>query len=373
MARKFLYIVAGLTVLVILTMLALRMWSQELTEMAFVPDAEFTQKPAIETHGYANPDMWISRPGLGSQDPSRWLPREMEPSSTPLGAAVFFVHPSSYFEKSNWNAPVGDTPSRDMAALLVQGMASAFNESADIWAPRYRQATFGAFMTSKPEGHQALDLAYDDVQQAFDQFSKTIDKDRPIVLAGHSQGAFHLRRLIRDRIMGTPLQRRIAAAYIIGWPVSKRHDLPAMGLPACATPDQPGCIASWLAVAEPAETEMLLRAYKRQKGLDGMPVGNSAFVCTNPLTGGEGGEAPASDNLGTLVPLIGERSGFLTAGKIGARCRDDGFLSIGPPPDLDLGPYVLPGNNYHLFDMPLFWANLRRDAANRVAAWNAAQ
>ena len=34
-----------------------------------------------------------------------------------------------------------------------------------------------------------------------------------------------------------------------------------------------------------------------------------------------------------------------------------------------LGPYVLPGNNYHVYDYALFWAAIRRDAERRLAAW----
>jgi hypothetical protein len=33
---------------------------------------------------------------------------------------------------------------------------------------------------------------------------------------------------------------------------------------------------------------------------------------------------------------------------------------------------VLPGNNYHVYDIPMFWMNLRRDVATRLAAWRAA-
>ncbi len=40
---------------------------------------------------------------------------------------------------------------------------------------------------------------------------------------------------------------------------------------------------------------------------------------------------------------------------------------IGTPPDL--GSYVLPGNNYHVYDYSLFWANVRADAARRLAAF----
>jgi hypothetical protein len=34
-----------------------------------------------------------------------------------------------------------------------------------------------------------------------------------------------------------------------------------------------------------------------------------------------------------------------------------------------LGPYVLPGNNYHVYDYALFWAAIRRDAERRLATW----
>jgi hypothetical protein len=30
---------------------------------------------------------------------------------------------------------------------------------------------------------------------------------------------------------------------------------------------------------------------------------------------------------------------------------------------------VLPGNNYHVFDYSLFWANVRADAERRMAAF----
>ena len=40
---------------------------------------------------------------------------------------------------------------------------------------------------------------------------------------------------------------------------------------------------------------------------------------------------------------------------------------IGLPP---LGPYVLPGNNYHVYDYALFWSAIRKDAERRLAAWH---
>jgi hypothetical protein len=46
-------------------------------------------------------------------------------------------------------------------------------------------------------------------------------------------------------------------------------------------------------------------------------------------------------------------------------------VRIGEGPGL--GPLVLPGNNYHVYDYSLFWANIRADAARRTAAFLAKQ
>jgi hypothetical protein len=34
-----------------------------------------------------------------------------------------------------------------------------------------------------------------------------------------------------------------------------------------------------------------------------------------------------------------------------------------------MGPFVLPGGNYHVYDYALYWTNLREDFARRLAAW----
>ncbi|MFC0205540.1 DUF3089 domain-containing protein [Novosphingobium soli] len=370
MARKFLYLICGVTILLLLLLLALRIWSEDLTEMAFVPGVAFAPQQALPPEAWEKPGMWVSRPGLRS-DPAAWRPAGMTPAPGKLPVAVFFIHPTSYIARDAWNASLEDATSRNRAALFVQGMASPFNVAEAIWAPRYRQAAVGAFLTAKPEAARAIDLAYGDVLSAFDVFLRHVPPGKAIALAGHSQGAFLLRRLLRDRIAGTPLAERVVGAWVIGWPVSLQHDLPRMGLPACQRADQPGCVASWLSVADPADTDMLVQAYGRRTGLNGGSVAGSAFLCTNPLTGTPGSSVPAAANLGTLVPDVEARSGTLARGVVPASCGPDGFLHIGPPPKLDLGPYVLPGNNYHLYDVTLFWANLRADFERRTTAWQA--
>lgn len=368
MARKFLYLVAGLIALFIVALVALRFWAQDLSELAFVPRGEFSPQPALAASVYDDPAMWISRPGMGARDPARWLPEGFSgESAQSLPVAVFFLHPTSYMEATHWNAPLDDAESRQRAALFVRGLASPFNRASELWAPRYRQAAFGAFLSQKPAAKAAIDIAYGDVAQAFDHFLKQIDPATPIVIAGHSQGALLVMRLLKDRVAGTPLARRIAAAYVIGWPVSRAHDLPAMGLPACATPDQTGCVVSWASYAEPAEPARIKPGIPAATALDGKPRMDAPPLCTNPLTETIGAAAPADANHGTLVPSDDFSGGKLVKGMVPARCDARGLLLIGPPPEL--GPFVLPGNNYHVYDLPLFWMNLREDFARRVSAW----
>jgi hypothetical protein len=62
------------------------------------------------------------------------------------------------------------------------------------------------------------------------------------------------------------------------------------------------------------------------------------------------------------------QSATLQPGVVGAHC-DKGLLILdGMPPQL--GSFVLPGNNYHVYDYALFWGAIRRDAERRLAAWH---
>ena len=396
MARKFLYLIAVVIALVLAGAIALAIWSRQATEIAFVPHGEFVEQAPLAANAYSDPAMWYSRPGIGKSDPARYVPAVAEKSedtatsalaveaSRPGDAArkadappfaVFFVHPTSYIplaltEQANWNAAIDDGTADYRARLFIKGMASAFNRADEIWAPKYRQAVAGAFLTDKPEASMAIDAAYADVREAFRYFLASVPKDKPIVLAGHSQGSLHILRLLQDEVAGKPVAGRIAAVYAIGWPISIEHDLPVLPLPACATPAQAGCIVTWSSFAEPSDPAMLLTRYSKTPGFDGEPRGEGPILCVNPLTGTPNTSAPASANLGTLVPRDDLSGGDLVAGAVPARCDAQGLLLIGDPPRVGQG--VLPGNNYHVYDIPLFWKNLQGDVVRRVSAWTQA-
>lgn len=365
MARKFLYIVAVLIGLVIAAAIAYRLFGLQMMRAAMVPSSAFEKPKGVNAYDTAK--LWIARPDIPG-NPTLWLPPGVKPA--PAGkAAVFFIHPTSYLNRAAWNAPLGDKEGNERAALFVRGQASVFTAAGEVWAPRYRQATFGAFLTDRKEGRMALDAAYTDVLAAFDAFVAGIDPKRPIILAGHSQGALHLTHLLRDRVAGKPITKRIVAAYVVGWPVSVEADIPALGLPACSGPEATRCILSWQSYAEPAEPEALLKSFDASTAANGRARKGTHMLCTNPVTGTPNSAAPAKANLGSTIPSADLKTATLAIGKIPARCAGRGLLLVGEPPNL--GPYILPGNNYHVYDYSMFWANIRADAARRLAAFEA--
>jgi hypothetical protein len=369
LARRFLYAIAILVALVLAAGIAWTLMQDRLIRLAFVPTAAFAPLPDATAPDYRRAEAWLARPGL-PDDPARWLPAGV---SAPPGvaAATFYVHPTSYLSRDRWNGPLDDAASNARLRLFAQSQASVFTATGTVWAPRYRQATLGTFLAmDDPRARAALDFADRDIVRAFGMFLAAQPADRPIILAAHSQGSFHLLRLLREEVAGRPLARRIVAVYAAGWPVSVTADLPALGFPACRTPRQTGCILAWQSFAEPADTRQLRASFGATPGFTGAARADTPMLCVNPLTGREGGVAPASANRGALVPEDGLKSATLVPGGIGARCADDGVLLIGAPPR-GFNSYVLPGNNYHVFDYALFWANLRADAVARLAEYEA--
>lgn len=376
MARKFLYLIALVIALFIAAGFIAVIWSREIAQLAFVPSRDYENLNTLSGNAYSDPAMWISAPityrkGTSAGDPARWLPQNYSKTALDTSPsrpfAVFFIHPTSFLDRAHWNAPLQDEASRELADLYVKGMASPFNRAAEIWAPRYRQATIGAFLTQDTNAAKALNLAYQDIAQAYDFFIKHSDPKAPIILVGHSQGARHLLHLLKDKIASSEQRRRVAAIYAAGWPISVHHDLPSLKVPACQAQNQTGCLLSWVSFAEPANPGEMLGTYRNSVGFDGQLRANSALLCVNPLSGTAHATASKAMNIGTLVPNAQLNGGSLIASAVPARCDDSGLLLIGDPPEM--GAAVLPGNNYHVYDIPLFWANLRQDAERRVNAW----
>ena len=181
--------------------------------------------------GWRGPDL--------ANDPSEWLPDGVQQRRTG-DAAIFYIHPTTYLERDRWNAPLqpgGETEFRTQ--LFVQSQASAFNGAATGLGAALSPGglrRLPARTARTPTRRSTSPMR--DVAAAFDQFLERKAGDRPIILAGHSQGALHLERLLKregrgqaDRQAdGRGLCRRLADQH-------RRRPARRSACPPCTTPD----------------------------------------------------------------------------------------------------------------------------------------
>jgi len=319
---------------------------------AMTPSTGFEETDVPAAPDYAQQANWAALPGE--------LPRAeaLVDGSEPPGD-VFFLHPTTYFWRGGWNAPVGGLLTRLITAVTLDGQASAFDQAGRIFAPRFRQMTLSGFDRADVR-ERALDLAYSDVKRAFEYYLDHYDRGRPLVLAGHSQGSRFLLRLLQDFFVGSPLRERLVAAYPVGarvfmGPVERGE----MAIPICEDARQTGCLVSWRSFARGADPSGDIHPGE---------LGEVETVCVNPISWEQDERpVPAHENLGSIpIPIFGSIP-KPQPGLVGASC-EDGILWINPPGGCRYAIAHSEGN-YHAYDYELFYVNVQRNARQRVDAY----
>lgn len=319
----------------------------------FVSNYAFTNP--LGTPDYSNPDYWAAHPG--KKDPSDSIPLPLREGYRPDSTVdVFFVYPTTYTDKQKslgWNAPIDNAElnaKTDYSSILYQ--ASVFNEAGKVYSPRYRQANFYCyFPKTKADTTQALaafELAYEDVKTAFLYYMQHDNKGRPIIIASHSQGTTHTKRLLKEFFDGKELQNQLVAAYLAGMQVEPDY---FTSIQPCNTPDQTGCFCSWRTFREGYKPDYVLSE-------------KDTAVVTNPLTWNKNKpQAERSDNPGGLLLNFNKLIKGVTNAKI-----NSGVLWTEKPHFF--GNLLFTTKNYHVADINLFYKSIRDNAKQRVAAFS---
>lgn len=337
------------------------------------PPFEFGEKDSPSPPDYADPDTWAALPGR-EDGAEAFPPNSKYPEAQATAPAdVFFVHPTGYESPEHWNAPWDDEAAAEQTLGMMLYLASSFNAAAKVYAPRYRQVTVYAVMESGPSGIKAVELAYSDVARAFEHFIKHFNQGRPFILAGHSQGSMHAMRLLQEKIIGTPLAKRMVAAYVVGYAIPRA----IKGIePSCA-PSQTGALIAYNSFSPKGDSRFFTRG--ACIWLDGkyQRVNGRPLVQVNPLSWLDGGgPVPASANPGSLpVTEDAYPQGELKAGVTGADASGE-VLRISVPGvsgftgDSSGVPFLNADfGDYHNFDYQLFYESIRRNALERVRAF----
>ena len=264
-----------------------------------------------------------------------------------LQADVFFVYPTLLIDHkdTSWNASIEDTAIRDgVKKWIIPYQAAAWASAARIFVPYYRQNHYRAFFEPHlgQGGQQAKEFAYNDVKAAFQYYMRYENKGRPLILAGHSQGAMHLKKIAQEFFDGTELQKQLVAAYLIGTRVLEddfKH------LKPLTSAEQTGGYVSW-------------NSYKKGN-LPKYADWYKGAVTTNPITWDNSTTSDLSGHKGLLYYDEQLISSSLSVEVV------DGLLWVSLP-KVPKRFWVSFIKDYHRFDISFFWQDINENASLRV-------
>ena len=340
-----------LLVILLLFTFANSSWGDGINKLVTEGSDPVLPKSPAQKPDYRKLSNWAASPF--KKDASDSIPDFLKDEIRDARADVFFIHPTSYSSLEGteaWNADVNNkevNQATDSWSILLQ--ASVFNGSCRVFAPRYRQANVIAFdFFGTAPANQAFDLAYRDIKVAFLFYLKNYNEKRPIIIASHSQGSLHAIRLLQELFDGKPLQKQLVCAYVIGYHIEKNA---FRKLPVGERPDQTGCFVGWRTYAKGA----IPHAIVAEKG-------NS--FCVNPLTW------TTSEQWGSRNLHLGLMNGFKT---IVPHTADAAIEPTSKILWVDfhgiINGKVEQMKNLHVYDINLFWMNIRQNIRQRVDAF----
>ena len=271
-----------------------------------------------------------------------------------LKADVFYIYPTLLTDKNNnsWNSDLQDSKqNQQVKDIAIKYQASAWANAGRIYSPYYRQVHYRSFFEpyTSNGGIKAGIIAYDDIKKSFEYYLKHFNNGRPIIIAGHSQGAYHCKLLLKDYFDGKELQNQLIAAYIPGTRVDKDEFTTINHL------NDPKDVKGYLSW----NTFRINKKPKKGKHPAHFSWKKKQAV-TNPITW---------DN-STESKLIEHKGLFFYDKRIYPRSIKikiyDGLVWSSVPKNIKGSTLLKLISNYHFGDVNLFWKDISENAKLRV-------
>lgn len=296
---------------------------------------------------YSNVDYWAAHPN--KWDPSDSIPKPLRGKTYEKNVDVFFVHPTTLTELKDTiyiNANIDDSVinyKTDYSSILYQ--ASVFNERANIYAPRYRQAHIQMyFEKDSAKKYAAFNKAYEDVKAAFEYYLKNENKGRPIIIASHSQGTTHTMRLLKEYFDNKQLHKQLVCAYLVGMGVKKNmYEV----IKPCEDSSQTGCYNSW-------------RTYRVDYKSSEINHNDTSIAVVNPINWKNTNEIGEKEmQKGAILYNFNKIFNHTQNAKV-----EGNALWVSHPKFP--GSVLYTSKNYHIGDINLFYMDIRTDVARRI-------
>ena len=287
-------------------------------------------------------------------DASNWafLPGDLHDAR----AVLFMVAPTvDLGTGGNKNMDMGNAEMRRRFVGSLNMQLGIYDQTA-VFAPFYRQASLAAYR-DMDAAKDAFDLAYADVRSAFRHFMRQ-RQGKPFVLAGFSQGAQLVKRLVMEFGADTDFASSFIAAYCIGWRLTAddvaryKHLKPAQGA------DDTGVMIFFSSEAEGVNDSLFIPGGTRSLAINPLNWRTDATPADKSLNLG----ARFTDYTGTTVKFVPNHTGaYLDPVRGALKC-----------PDIRKDEYpgaIFPDGVYHIYDYQFFFENLKKNVADRIRAF----
>ena len=294
-------------------------------------------------------------------DKNNWL---RQPQAT-KDVDVFYVYPTEYSDDSEGASMFADINNKSLREAweeVYQMQATAYEESANVFAPYYRQVNMASAIKLPREELNATfaSTPKEDVFAALDYYFEHLNAGRPFILASHSQGSIMQSLVLAEYMKAHPeYLKRMIAAYVIGYSITEDY--------LKANPH--------LKFAEGADDTGVIISYNTEgAGNANNIVVLPGAISINPINWKRDETyASAEENLGGYI--YNEKTGKLEIVPNAADAQinlERGVIitttkAMEPMP----GPVPFGMASYHSGDYAFYYNNIKENVATRIAAYKA--
>tara|TARA_B100001758_G_scaffold247942_1_gene268801 strand:+ start:1629 stop:2561 length:933 start_codon:yes stop_codon:yes gene_type:complete len=305
-----------------------------------LPNQNFNEIEVVGELDYTKHDNWVFRCDL--HDDKKILPRNYKlKNEKKFDVSVFYIHPTTLFSSRKWNADTSHFINNKIINLSLENQASVFAGITDLYVPHYREMHIYSY-TDTINGIKAFNFAYNDILASFKYFLKIIKTDK-FIIASHSQGTNHAKKLINEYIItNKDLSNKLILSYLIGMDIHRDEML----INLCDDPIKLNCFLNW-------------RTFNVSYYPDDWKFGNN-YLSVNPISFINDSEwSSRSHHMGVLFP--NQKIYFKRT--LSAK-NEKGILWVDFNKNIFLNRFKR--NSYHNADYNLFWVNIRKNLIKRL-------
>ena len=261
-------------------------------------------------------------------------------------------------EAGNFNMSLSDEEAKQSFLGALNMERGIYDDFTVMYAPYYRQMTFPLYLGDEDDAKPYIDIAYDDVEDAFMYYIENENDGRPFILAGFSQGAQLVLMLLEDLFDDPSLCGKLIAAYCIGWRITE-EDLEAFPhLRMAQGEDDTGVIISFNTESVESSGSIIVPEGVRTIGINPLNWMTDSTPAGKELNKG----SCFTDYSGTIIEEIPCLTGCYLDSARGTLKATDVVPS-------DYSNPLFPDGIYHLYDYQFFFRNLQENVGKRIEAW----